>query len=86
MYFTKEMQDTLALGRDGSTNVRRSKLTILSNQYEKFTMEENESVQSTIACIQNLLNSMRSLGTLYCNYDVIDKILHALPKKWRTQG
>jgi len=38
-----------------------------------------------IACLQTLLNSLRSIGTIYYNYDVNDKILFTLPPKQRAQ-
>jgi len=48
MFSAKEMWDTLHLARDGSKEVRRSELTIIRHQYETFTMEENESIQSMV--------------------------------------
>jgi len=47
-------------------------------------MEKNESIQSMIANLQTMPNNLRSIGTIYCNYDHNDKVLCTLPPNWRT--
>jgi len=58
------------LSYEGSKEVKRNKLTFLRNQYEMFTMEDNENVQSMITRLQTIINSLRSLGT---KYEINDK-------------
>jgi len=55
------MWDTLALSHQASKGVTRNKLTIFRDRYEFFSIEENKSIQSMIARLQTLLNSLKSL-------------------------
>lgn len=81
----KQMQDTLAITYEGSTQVKRNKLSLLTHKYELFTMEEGEEIQCMFGCLQTILNELRSLGITLDNYDHIDKILGSLSKKWSPQ-
>jgi len=81
----KEMWDTLALTYEGSKEVKRNKLTMLKRQYEMFSIEDHESIQSMVSRLQVILNSLRSLGSTVSQYEINDKILRILPAKWRAQ-
>lgn len=41
-------RDTLVLTHKGLKEMRSNKLTLLKHQYEMFSIEENETIQSTI--------------------------------------
>jgi len=69
------MCDTLALIYKGSKEVKRNKLTMLKRQYEMFAIKDYESIQFMIACLQVILNSVRSLGAIVSQYEINDKIL-----------
>jgi len=73
------------MSHEGSKEVRRNKLTLLSIKHEMFTMDENDTIKSMIARLQTILNSLRSLGTVISQYDINDKVLITLPFKWREQ-
>jgi len=77
------MWDTLSITYEGSSNVKRNKLSLLTHKYELFNMEEGEDIQTMFGNFQIILNELRSLGIHYDNYDHVDKILRSLPRKWR---
>ena len=52
MVSAKEMWNTLAFTYEGSKEVKRNKLTMLKRQYEMFAIEDHESIQSMVACLQ----------------------------------
>ena len=41
----KEMWDTLQVTHEGTTDVKRSRINILTHQYELFRMNQNETIQ-----------------------------------------
>ncbi|KAL2340286.1 hypothetical protein Fmac_008226 [Flemingia macrophylla] len=81
----KQMWDTLTLTYEGSAEVKRNKLSLLSRKYKLFEMEENESIQAMFGRFQTIVNELSFLGRTYDNFDHIDKILRSLPRRWRPQ-
>lgn len=72
------MYDTLVVAYEGSHEVKRNKLSLLTKQYELFTMLENENIHNMFSRFQTILNELQSLGKSYDNFDHIEKILHNL--------
>jgi len=62
-----------------------NKLSLLTNKYELFTMEEGEDIQCMFGHFQTILNELRSLSRNFDNYDHIDKILWSLSRKCTPQ-
>jgi len=63
------------------TWVKRNKLSVLTREYELFTMVEDEDIQCMFGHFQNILNELRYLGQTYDNYDHIAKNLRSLSSK-----
>lgn len=70
----KEMWVTLVVTYEGSSEVKRNKLNLLTRQYKLFIMLENENIQSMFSRFQTILNKLKSLGKSYENFGHIDKI------------
>jgi len=51
------------------------KKSLLTRNYELYTMEGGEDIQTVFGRFQTILNELHSLGRHYDNYDHIDKIL-----------
>ena len=81
----KQMWNTLVVTYEGTSQVKRNKLSLLPHKYELLYMEEVKDIQSVFGRFQTILNELRSLGKTYDNYDHIDKILRSLSRKWRPQ-
>ena len=77
----KQMWDTLAITYEGTSQVKRNKLILLTHKYELFSVEEGKDIQSMFGRFQTILNELRSLGRTYDNYDHIDKILRNSSRK-----
>ena len=58
----KQMWDTLAITYEGSSQVKRNKLSLLTRKHELFTMEEGKDIQCMFGCFKTILNELRSLG------------------------
>jgi len=48
---------------------------MLKHQYEMFTIEDHESIQSMVSRLQVILNNLRSVGSTVSQYEINDKIL-----------
>ena len=77
------MWDTLAVTYEGTSQVKRNKLSLLTRMYELFSMKETKDIKCMFRCFQTIVNELRSLGRTYDNYDHIKKILRTLSRKWR---
>nr|XP_007138103.1 hypothetical protein PHAVU_009G180500g [Phaseolus vulgaris]ESW10097.1 hypothetical protein PHAVU_009G180500g [Phaseolus vulgaris] len=63
-----------------------NELTLLRTQYKMFTMKEKEIIQSMIARLWIIMNSLRSSDIVISQYDINDKVLRTISLKWRAQG
>jgi len=82
----KQIWDTLVVTYEGTSQVKRNKLSLLTRKYKLFSMEEGEDIQSMFRCFQTILNELRSLGITDDNYDHIDKIFEKFIYKVETTG
>ena len=63
------MWDTLVVTYEGTSQVKRNKLSLLTLKYELLSIEEGEEQQGMFGCFQTILNELRSLGITYGNYE-----------------
>ena len=79
------MWDTLTITYEGSSQIKRNKLSLLTRKFELFTIGKGEDIPCIFSRFQTILNELRSLGRTFNNYDHIDKILRSLFRKGRLQ-
>ena len=77
----KEMWDTLQVTHEGTTDVKRSKINTLTHEYELFRMNQNETIQDMQKRFTHIVNHLASLGKIFPNEDLINKVLRCLSRE-----
>ncbi|KAL5551486.1 hypothetical protein UlMin_001662 [Ulmus minor] len=80
----KEAWDKLEVAHEGTKGVKRSKLQMLTSQFESIRMEEGEKVADFNAKLIDITNRSCLLGEEYIESKIVRKILRSLP--YRFQG
>ena len=55
------------------------------HNYELFKMDPNETISVMFTRFTDITNSLKSLGRVYSNADLVQKILRSLPDKWNPK-
>ena len=80
----KEIWDKLKVTHEGTSQVKESKIVFLSNQYEMFKMQANESVTSRFDRYTTIVNQLNQLGRVIPEDEIVKRLLKSLPKSWRS--
>ncbi|XP_047267107.1 uncharacterized protein LOC124897776 [Capsicum annuum] len=81
----KEIWDFLRTVHEGTTDLKDSKVDILTTQYETFTMKEEETIQEIHIRFTSITNELHCLGEVMILYKQVRKILDVLPKSWERK-
>ncbi|XP_074266866.1 uncharacterized protein LOC141590156 [Silene latifolia] len=81
----KEIWDSLELAYEGTSLVRKHRVDLLIQQYELFSMEKDESINSMSTRFSNITNELRNLGRKFESEDIVRKILRSLTEKWQPK-
>ena len=76
----KEIWDKLKVTYEGTTQVKESKITLISNQYEMFKMQSNESITSWFDRYTTIVNQLNQLGRVIPEDELVKRLLRSLPK------
>ena len=77
----KEMWDTLQVTHEGTTGVKRSRINTLTHEYELFRMYQYETIQDMHKRFTYIVNHLASLGKIFPNEDLINKVLRCLSRQ-----
>nr|KYP31053.1 hypothetical protein KK1_049138 [Cajanus cajan] len=75
------MWDTLEVTHEGTNDVKRSRINTLAHEYELFRMNPNENIQDMQKGFTHIINHLASLGKLFSNKDLINKVLTCLSRE-----
>ncbi|GAV76203.1 UBN2 domain-containing protein, partial [Cephalotus follicularis] len=78
----KEIWDRLKVTYEGTNQVKEDKISMLVHDYEMFTMNENEDIESMFTRFTNIINALQALDKIYSNNEMVRKILRCLPSSW----
>ena len=81
----KKVWDTLKNTYEGTTQVKETKVTILTYEYEMFRMKEGEGVGEMFERFTKIIGGLKALGQNYSNHQIIKKVLSSLPKAWEPK-
>ncbi|PNY05238.1 serine/threonine protein kinase SRPK1 [Trifolium pratense] len=81
----KSIYDSLCSTYDGNEQVQETKASLLIKQYELFTMEKDEDIETMFTRFQTLVAGLKVLKKSYTTYDHVQKILRCLPLVWRPK-
>ena len=77
----KEMWDTLQVTYEGTTDVKRSRINTLTHEYELFKMFQYETIEDMQKRFTHIVNHLASLGKIFPNEDLINKVLRCLSRQ-----
>ena len=80
----KEIWDKLEVTHEGTSQVKESKIALLSNQYKMFKMQANESITSWFDRYTTIVNQLNQLGRVIPEDEMVKRLLRSLPKSWRS--
>jgi len=81
----KDMWDTLQVTHEGTTDVKRSRINTLTYEYELFRMNPNKSIHDMQKRFTHIINHLASLGKIFPNEDLINKVLRCLSREWQPK-
>nr|XP_016446729.1 PREDICTED: uncharacterized protein LOC107771796 [Nicotiana tabacum] len=76
----KEIWEALQIAHEGTTQVKQSKICMLTTEYELFRMQDDESIQEMHTRFTSIINELHSLGETIPRNKLVRKILTVLPK------
>ncbi|GJR85352.1 hypothetical protein Tco_0209363 [Tanacetum coccineum] len=82
---TKEIWDTLLITHQGNSQVKDNKIDLLVQQYEQFTIPEEESIDNAFAGFNTIITSLKALDEGFSSKNYVRKFLRALHPKWRAK-
>ncbi|GJY26249.1 zf-CCHC domain-containing protein, partial [Tanacetum coccineum] len=81
----KEIWDTLPITHQGNSQVKDNKIDLLVQQYEQFTIPEEESIGNGFARFNTIITSLKALDGGFSSKNYVRKYLRALHLKWRAK-
>ena len=85
MQNAKEIWQTLIITHQGNSQVKDNKIDLLVQQYEQFSIPEDETVDSAFARFNTIITSLKALDESFCSKNFVRKFLRALHPKWKAK-
>ncbi|GJR56283.1 phloem protein 2-like protein [Tanacetum coccineum] len=70
---------------DGWSQVKDNKIDLLVQQYEQFSIPEEESIDNAFARFNTIITSLKALDEGFSSKNYVRKFLRALHPKWRAK-
>ena len=70
---------------EGTSQVKESRLAMLSSEYENFTMAKEENVKEMYGRLSNIVYKSKALGKSYTELEIVRKILRVLPRSFEAK-
>ncbi|GKD04842.1 hypothetical protein Tco_1179816 [Tanacetum coccineum] len=81
----KEIWKTLLITHQGNIQVKDNKIDLLVQQYKRFVISEDESIDSAFARFNTIITSLKALDEGHSSKNYVRKFLRALHPKWRAK-
>nr|GFA52855.1 UBN2 domain-containing protein [Tanacetum cinerariifolium] len=81
----KDIWQSLLITHQGINQVKDNKIDLLVQQYEQFTILEEESIVSHFAKFNTIISSLKGLDEGVSSKNYVRKFLRALHPKWREK-
>ncbi|GJT04059.1 hypothetical protein Tco_0838521 [Tanacetum coccineum] len=81
----KDIWQSLLITHQGNSQVKDNKIDLLVQQYEQFTILEEESIDSGFARFNTIITSLKALDEGFFSKNYVRKFLRALHPKWRAK-
>ncbi|GJW02101.1 zf-CCHC domain-containing protein [Tanacetum coccineum] len=77
--------ETLLITHQGNRHVKDNKIDLLVQQYEQFTISEEESIDNDFARFNTIITSLKALDEGFSSKNCVRKFLRVLLPKWRKK-
>ncbi|GKE26879.1 hypothetical protein Tco_1442263 [Tanacetum coccineum] len=81
---TKEISNTLIITHQGNSQVKNCKIDLLTQEYEKFSISNEETIDNGFTRFNAIVTSLKSLDLDYFSKNHIRKFLRSL-LKWKAK-
>ncbi|GJS94508.1 retrovirus-related pol polyprotein from transposon TNT 1-94 [Tanacetum coccineum] len=81
----KDIWQSLLITHQGNSQVKDNKINLLVQQYEQFSILEEESIDSGFARFNIIITSLKALDEGFSSKNYVRKFLRALHPKWRAK-
>ncbi|GJY53610.1 hypothetical protein Tco_0445274 [Tanacetum coccineum] len=81
----KDIWQSLLITHQGNSQVKDNKIDLLVQQYEQFTILEEESIDSGFARFNTIITSLEALDEGFSSKNYVRKFLMTLHPKWRAK-
>ncbi|GKB71647.1 zf-CCHC domain-containing protein [Tanacetum coccineum] len=81
----KDIWQSLLITHQGNSQVKDNKIDLLVQQYEQFTILEEESIDRGFARFNTFITSLKALDEGFSSKNYVRKFLRALHPKWRAK-
>ncbi|GJW45521.1 hypothetical protein Tco_0077167 [Tanacetum coccineum] len=81
----KDIWQLLLITHQGNSQVKDNKIDLLVQQYEQFTILEEESIDSGFVRFNTIITSLKALDEGFSSKNYVRKFLRALHPKWRAK-
>ena len=81
----KEIWNSLLITHQDNSQVKDNKIDLLVQQYEQFTIPEEESIDNAFARFNTIITSLKALDENFSSKNFVTKFLRALHPKWRAK-
>ncbi|XP_075109222.1 uncharacterized protein LOC142181011 [Nicotiana tabacum] len=82
---TNLLWEALQTAHEGTTQVKQSKIDMLTTKYELFRMKDDESIQDMHTRFTSIINELQSLGEIIPRNKLVRKILSVFPSSWESK-
>ncbi|VFQ94249.1 unnamed protein product [Cuscuta campestris] len=79
-----EMWNKLEVTYEGTSQVKDSKIDLLTHEYELFMMMENETIDGMFKRFSTIVSTLDTLGKQYEDHVLVRKILRSLTPEWKS--
>nr|GEZ10587.1 zf-CCHC domain-containing protein/UBN2 domain-containing protein [Tanacetum cinerariifolium] len=81
----KDIWQSWLITHHGNSQVKDNKIDLLVQQYEQFTIFEEESIDSDFARFNTIITSLKALDEDTSSKNYVRKFIKALHPKWRAK-
>ncbi|XP_070018152.1 uncharacterized protein [Nicotiana sylvestris] len=81
----KEIWEVLQTAHEGTTQVKQSKIDMLTTEYELFRMKDDESIQDMYTRFTSIINELHLFGDVIPQNKLVWKILSVLLGSWESK-
>ncbi|GJZ69730.1 hypothetical protein Tco_0633280 [Tanacetum coccineum] len=81
----KDIWQSLLITHQGNSQVKDNKIDLLVQQYEQFTILEEESIDSGFARFNTIITNLKALDEGFSSKNYARNFLRALQPKWREK-